>query len=254
MSSTFPRMPCRPTPCISFPPARSISDDSPSRCEGYVLVFMEDFLLYPGSFSGNIYELSFFHTVGEKPVLRLNPPEAARIRSYMSAIAEEYQASASDRIPVLRAHLYILMVNIQRLYTARYPGQNSAKGFSFVRKFKHLVSTHCIQQTALDTYAAKDECQPGTSEQHDQGIDRAIAGTDHKAGSRIGGQTSTGPHGSHRSRGGIPAELRGPFILRSLLQKGNRSESDHLSGTDSRPISGYCAKGIIGTMVMQPCR
>jgi AraC family transcriptional activator of pobA len=120
---------------------------------GSVLVFMEDFLLYPGSFTGNIYELSFFHTVGKKPLLRLNPPEAARIRSYMSAIAEEYQASAPDRIPVLRAHLYILMVHIQRLYAARYPGQNSEGGASFVRKFKHLVSTHFALETALETYA-----------------------------------------------------------------------------------------------------
>ncbi|MBN2439115.1 MAG: helix-turn-helix domain-containing protein [Deltaproteobacteria bacterium] len=122
--------------------------------QGFVLVFMEEFLLYPGSFSENIYELSFFHTVGEKPVLHLNPQDAARIRSYMSAIEEEYQAGAPDRIPVLRAHLYILMVNIQRLYSAQYPGQNSAKGASFVRKFKHLVSTHCTQQMTLETCAA----------------------------------------------------------------------------------------------------
>jgi AraC family transcriptional activator of pobA len=128
---------------------------------GSVLVFMEDFLLYPGSFSGNIHELSFFHTVGEKPVLRLNPPEAARIRSYMSAIEEEYKASASDRIPVLRAYLYILMVHIQRLYAARYPGQNSEEDSSFVRKFKHLVSTHCARETALETYAKKMNVSTG---------------------------------------------------------------------------------------------
>lgn len=129
--------------------------------QGFVLVFMEEFLLYPGSFSENIYELSFFHTVGVKPVLHLNPFQAARIRSYMSAIEEEYQAGTPDRIKVLRAHLYILMVNIQRLYSAQYPGQNSAKGASFVRKFNHLVSIHCIQQTALGTYAEKMNVSPG---------------------------------------------------------------------------------------------
>lgn len=123
--------------------------------EGYVLVFMDDFFLYPGSFTSSIHEMSFFHTVGQKPVLHLNPSEASRIKAMISAIEQEYSTDAPDRIPVLRAHLYILMVNIQRLYTGKYPGKNSAPGSSFVRKFKHFVSTHCVQKMALETYAAK---------------------------------------------------------------------------------------------------
>ena len=128
---------------------------------GSVLVFMEDFLLSPGSFTSNIYELSFFHTVGHNPALRLNPSEAVRIKAMISAIEEEYNAAAPDRIPVLRAHLYILMVHINRLYAARYPGQNSAKESSFVHKFKKLVSTHYGQQLALEAYAAKMNVSAG---------------------------------------------------------------------------------------------
>jgi AraC family transcriptional regulator, transcriptional activator of pobA len=123
--------------------------------EGYAIVFLEEFLLYPGSFSSSIYEMSFFHTVGQKPVLRLNRPDAAGIKSHISAMAREYSHTGQERLPLLRAYLYILMVNIQRLYAAAYPVQNSVKETSFVRKFKHLVSTHCTQQTPLETYAAR---------------------------------------------------------------------------------------------------
>ena len=129
--------------------------------KGYVLVFLEEFLLYPGSFSNNIYELSFFHPVGQTPILHLNQSEAIKIQSYFSAIEQEYSANTPDRIPVLRAYLYILMVNIQRLYTAVYPGQNSAKESSLVRKFKHLVSTHCFAETVLETYASKMNISKG---------------------------------------------------------------------------------------------
>jgi AraC family transcriptional regulator, transcriptional activator of pobA len=129
--------------------------------EGYVIVFLEEFIWHPGSCSSNIYELSFFHSVSQIPTLHLNKSEATKIKSYISAIEQEYITNAPDRLPVLRAYLYILMVNIQRLYTAAYPGQNSAKGSPFVRKFKHLVSTHCVTETALETYAAKMNVSTG---------------------------------------------------------------------------------------------
>jgi len=129
--------------------------------EGYALVFMDDFLFCPGSFTGTIHEWSFFHTFGQKPLLHLNPPEAARIKSHIAAIEQEYNADAPDRVPVLRAHLYILMVNIQRLYAAAYPGLTSAKESSFVRRFKHLVSIHCVAEKGLEPYAAKMNVSKG---------------------------------------------------------------------------------------------
>jgi AraC family transcriptional regulator, transcriptional activator of pobA len=123
--------------------------------KGYIIGFLEDFLLSLGSPVGFIYELSFFHSVGQLPKLTLNQPEATKIKGLITALEQEYLANAPDNASVLRAYLHILLVNIERLYKAAYSEKNSRQDVSFVRRFHHLVSTHYMTEKAVKSYAAK---------------------------------------------------------------------------------------------------
>ena len=123
--------------------------------EGYIIGFLEDFILSLGTHTGFIYELSFFHSVGQLPKLTLNQQEATKIKSLITALEQEYLTNAPDSTSVLRAYLHILLVNIQRLYKAAYPEQKSMHDISFVRRFNHLVSTHFMMEKSVGSYAEK---------------------------------------------------------------------------------------------------
>jgi AraC family transcriptional regulator, transcriptional activator of pobA len=123
--------------------------------KGYIIGFLEDFLLNPGTPTGLIYELSFFHSVGQLPKLTLNQQQAKKVKSLITALEQEYLANTPDGASVLRAYLHILLVNIERLYKAAYPEKNSRQDVSFVRRFHHLVSTHYRTEKAIGSYADK---------------------------------------------------------------------------------------------------
>jgi len=122
--------------------------------EGYDILFTEEFLTRSTQFSNKIYELSFFHSLDQRAALALHPSDAAKIKAIIFNIEHEYMANEPDRLSVLRAHLHIFVASIQRLYAASLGG-DSASEFSFVRKFNHLVSAHCITETSIKTYAEK---------------------------------------------------------------------------------------------------
>jgi AraC family transcriptional regulator, transcriptional activator of pobA len=123
--------------------------------EGYIVGFLEDFLLCFGPSSGCIYELSFFHNVSQYPKLHLNRSEATKIKSLISDMEREYLVNTPDRTLMLRSYLHILLVNIQRLYVAAYPEQHSNRDSSFVRKFNHLVSALYMSERTVRSYAVK---------------------------------------------------------------------------------------------------
>jgi AraC family transcriptional regulator, transcriptional activator of pobA len=123
--------------------------------EGYIIGFLEDFLLCLDSSFGCVYELTFFNAVGQLPKLTLNQPEATKIKGLITAMEQEYLANAPDNASVLRAYLHILLVNIEHLYKAAYPEINSRQDVSFVRRFHHLVSTHYMTEKAVRSYAEK---------------------------------------------------------------------------------------------------
>jgi AraC family transcriptional regulator, transcriptional activator of pobA len=123
--------------------------------EGYIIGYLDEFLLSSDSPTGFVYELSFFHTVSQLPKLPLYQPEATKIKTLIAAMEQEYLANAPDRVSVLRAYLHILLANIQRLYTAAYPEKNLKQDGSFVRRFNHLVSLHYLTEKKVGPYAAK---------------------------------------------------------------------------------------------------
>jgi AraC family transcriptional regulator, transcriptional activator of pobA len=123
--------------------------------EGYIIGFLEDFLLCLDSSFGCAYELTFFNAVGHCPILPLNQPDATKIKTLITTMEQEYLADTQDRTSALRAYLHILLVNIQRLYAVTYPEEHSKRDSSFIRKFNHLVSTHYMTEKTVRSYAAK---------------------------------------------------------------------------------------------------
>lgn len=123
--------------------------------EGYMLGFLDDFLLNLGSPTGFIYELSFFHAVSRLPKLTLTPEESSGIKTLITVMDQEYRSENRDRISILRAYLHILLVKIQRLYAAAYPEERSHQESSFVRKFNHLVSVYYKTDREVRSYAVK---------------------------------------------------------------------------------------------------
>jgi AraC family transcriptional regulator, transcriptional activator of pobA len=129
--------------------------------EGYDILFTEEFLTRSTQFSNKIYELSFFHSLNQRAALVLHPSDAAKIKTIIFNIDQEYMANEPDRLSVLRAHLHILVASIQRMYVAASLDGDLASEFSFVRKFNHFVSAHCITEKSLKTYAEKMRVSAG---------------------------------------------------------------------------------------------
>jgi AraC family transcriptional activator of pobA len=120
---------------------------------GCILMFIEDFLVYPSSSLNKMAEIAFFHAVGEAPELRLTPEQAKEIDVLMTSIKQEFQSEAISRASVLRAYLHILVVQLQRLFMSKKQKKNSINESVLVRKFKRLVADQFATERSIEAYA-----------------------------------------------------------------------------------------------------
>ena len=124
--------------------------------EGDILIFTDDFLLLAPDDAMVLHELSFFHTVEGSPTLKLNATHHSQIASLYQAIAEEFNTNDFRTSSMLRAHLHILLVQIQRICatqeikTGNKQDKNSQR---LTRQFKQLVTKQSVMGQSVQEYA-----------------------------------------------------------------------------------------------------
>ncbi|MEM7130556.1 MAG: helix-turn-helix transcriptional regulator [Chloroflexota bacterium] len=126
--------------------------------EGEIFLFTEDFLLLAPSDYMVLHEFSFFHSIEDTPALALSTEERNLVESLIQPIAGEYQASKFRSDSVLRAYLHVLLVAMQRIYTAREENAlsiNESEGATpkLMRHFKQLVAQQFTTEQSVQAYA-----------------------------------------------------------------------------------------------------
>lgn len=126
--------------------------------EGNILVFMDDFLLLAPADYMVLHELSFFHTIEGSPTLQLDEREHSQVASMFSAIEEEFKTYDFRSASVLRAHLHILLVYIQRICAnqeAQAGNPQDKVAQKLTRQFKKLITDQIITGHSLQDYAGQ---------------------------------------------------------------------------------------------------
>jgi len=122
---------------------------------GYIVVFTEDFVVSEPSNLSNIHDLTFFHSFIQSPRLEVNATQTQMLDDVLSIISQEFATKSLGYESVLRAYLHALLVNIQRLYNEVTTKESPNSETALVRQFKHLVTTRCITDRSIQSYADK---------------------------------------------------------------------------------------------------
>ena len=125
--------------------------------EGEMIGFTEDFLLLSPSDYMSLHEFPFFHSIEDTPTLGLSSGERELVEPLIKSIAAEYEENKYKSDSVLRAYVHILLVEIQRIYSA-HEGRNKdtvSNGAipTLVRHFKQLVARQFITERSAQAYA-----------------------------------------------------------------------------------------------------
>ncbi|SES40724.1 helix-turn-helix domain-containing protein [Actinokineospora terrae] len=111
---------------------------------GRVLVFAEEFLLaHPGG---------LLPAPGGSPLLRLSGPQVDLVGGILDDIDREYRTRAAGYATMLRAHLHILLVHVQRLRQAH---PHVPVPSSLVWQFTRLVARHVLTERSVGAYAER---------------------------------------------------------------------------------------------------
>lgn len=124
--------------------------------EGEILLFTEDFLLLAPTDFMVLHELSFFHSLEENSALRLNKSEHKLIEPWTDAISNEYITPIYRSESVLRAHLHVLLVYVQRIcaeQNIRTRNSRDTPEQKLLRQFKQLVSQQFQMEQSVSVYA-----------------------------------------------------------------------------------------------------
>ncbi|MEM7539160.1 MAG: helix-turn-helix domain-containing protein, partial [Chloroflexota bacterium] len=124
--------------------------------KGDVLLFPEDFLMLAPADFMVLHELSFFHSFEENSALRLSQAEHGLIVPWLDAISSEYKTPMYRSQSVLRAHLHVLLVYVQRICAAqnnRTRNGRDTPAQKLVRRFKQMVIQQFKTEQSVSVYA-----------------------------------------------------------------------------------------------------
>ena len=123
--------------------------------EGSAIMFTEEFLFSFPSKQSLINELLIFHNISDSPQLKLSRDQDELIHQTVHHMHKEYLSNEYGRVSILQSYLRILLVRIQRMFTADRIKRNSALPSSLVNNFKKIVSEHFLTQGKVSFYADK---------------------------------------------------------------------------------------------------
>jgi len=121
--------------------------------EGFVMVFSAEFLNFPEGPVHNIFELVFFNSVVNSPMLMLATGQKEELAVVMASLCREYSLRKPGFEIVVRSYFHILMVNLKRLFAnmSQSPGVRTEN--RIVREFKKLVISEHGSLLRVQDYA-----------------------------------------------------------------------------------------------------
>lgn len=141
-------------PCVFFvSPGQVHFWELESPLQGWILLFTDEFLLYPPSDRGFIHELSFFHMLDGTPRISLDPSQRRETNRIVESIRLDYEHDHFGRSSMIRALLHVLLVTLERLREKDIPGEKRQHTPPIVRRFKQLVAQNFPTDRAIGTYA-----------------------------------------------------------------------------------------------------
>ena len=149
----FSAYPCRPPVLYFISPGQVHFWDQMEAGKGYVLLFIEDFLVDAAADHHFIYELAFFHNALEKPELQLTTDQQAALDGIIHPLVAEHDANRFGRSNMLHAYLRILLVKVQRMYALNNVAREKPPESALVRHFKQLVVKSRGYQRPIQYYA-----------------------------------------------------------------------------------------------------
>lgn len=141
-------------PCVFFvSPGQVHFWELESSLEGWILLFTDEFLLYPPSDRGFVHELSFFHMLDGAPRILLDPSQCRETSRIVKSIRLDFEQDHFGKSSMIRALLHILLVTLERLRQQDMPGEVRPDAPPIVRRFKRLVSLNFQVDRTIGTYA-----------------------------------------------------------------------------------------------------
>lgn len=127
--------------------------DVSSGLDGYVMAFTEDFLRTSEAPFGSVFELDFFNSLANQPLLQVVPEQVDQLMTMLDGMQKEFMGKSPGYGSILRAQLHILMVNIQRMFVDKTTMGDSAREPELVRRFRKLVADRANEQWSIQQYA-----------------------------------------------------------------------------------------------------
>lgn len=120
--------------------------------EGYRLMFTEEFLLLNQTNKNILFELIYLNNLYHNPCLKLSDKSSNQINTCFDLMLEEFQLEDKSD-DALRSLLFVLLINIQRLFNTQKPSNSSKHQMFVFRQFITLLEKHFTENHLASFYA-----------------------------------------------------------------------------------------------------
>ncbi len=122
--------------------------------EGYRLMFTEEFLLLNQANKNILFELIYLNNLYHNPCLKLSGNSSTQINTCFDLMFAEFQLEDKNN-DALRSTLFVLLVNIQRLFNAQNASTSTKHQMVVFKQFVALLEKHFTENHSASFYAEK---------------------------------------------------------------------------------------------------
>jgi len=120
---------------------------------GFVLFFTDEFINTFFSDALFLHKLPFFHTARTPQYLSLPSDVFGVLETSLLHVETELQALRRDSEHMLRALLYQILIQLNRLYATAYGVVSDTETVTLVHRFRHLLERHFREKHQVQDYA-----------------------------------------------------------------------------------------------------
>lgn len=149
----FKAYPIQPHAVFCLTPGQVHYWNIDSSIDGYVVLFLEEFLHLSPVDEGFLRNLDFFHRIDHDPVICLKGSEAESFQATIDLLMAEYRESQFGRTMALQSLLRMILIQLQRNYPAsQRPGAPPAE-VTLIDQYQRLIDRHFLTQRSVQEYA-----------------------------------------------------------------------------------------------------
>jgi AraC-like DNA-binding protein len=129
--------------------------------DGYVLLFLEEFLTSGPPDEGFLRNLDFFHRVDYDPVIYLDGTEVQSIQATIENLTAEYEQEQPGRTLAIQSLLRLLLIQLQRHYRVPETPNVPSADLMLIDRFQRLIDQHYLTRRSVGEYADLLGITPG---------------------------------------------------------------------------------------------